>query len=297
VTGDRKTVRPWAATRGGAGLPAVGSPWLLTLAATAWCLSAAAAELPPAPPTAAPLAIPPDLMDPTFAPTLGRHWPPSTVLQRVETVDSEMIWASAQPSIARIARLDLATRLVKLDHFGRKVDAELRAALGPIDGLILDLRHNHGGSVRRMLQVAARFTGPVAAALSLIAEDGATTVFAIPDPSGPVWPGRLTVLVGDDTISSGEVLAGLLRRYGHASVLGARTWGKDFAMRVEQIDHDWRALVPAGRIEIPGEALHGGLIPDGPIPPELLARLEEPRPPAGRPGATEGGRTPGERGR
>ncbi len=45
-------------------------------------------------------------------------------------------------------------------------------------------------------------------------------------------------------------------------------------MRVETIDHDWRALVPAGRIEIPGEVLHGGLVPDGPIPPELLARLE-----------------------
>jgi hypothetical protein len=80
-------------------------------------------------------------------------------------------------------------------------------------------------------------------------------------------------------------------------VLGERTWGKDFAMRVEKLEGDWRALVPAGRIEIPGEALHGGLVPDGPIPPELLARLEAPRQAPDRSGSTEGGRAPQERGR
>ncbi len=290
MTEARKGARPWLAAPGEAGKRGLSA--LLAAAALSWCLTAAAAELAPATPTAAPLAILPGLMDPTFAPTLG-HWPPSTVLWRVETVDPEMIWALARPSIERTARLDQTTRLVALDRFGRKVDAELNAALGPVEALILDLRHNHGGSVRRMLQVAARFTGEVADALKLIGEDG-ETVFAIPEPSGPVWPGRLTVLVGDDTISSGEVLAALLRRYAHASVLGERTWGKDFAMRVERIDHDWQALVPAGRIEIPGEALHGGLVPDGPIPPALLARLEPPRP-RPQPGSTEG-RAQGERG-
>ena len=186
-----------------------------------------------------------------------------------------------QPSVARTARLDRATRLVELDRFGRGVDAELGAALGPADGLILDLRHNHGGSIRRMLRVAARFTGPVADALRLIGE-GRVTALAIPDPAAPVWSGRLTVLVGSDTISSGEVLAGLLRRYARARVLGERTWGKDFAMRVELLDHDWQALVPAGRLEIPGEALHGGLVPDGPISAEMLIRLDPRRASVGR---------------
>jgi hypothetical protein len=249
---------------------------LLTVAA-ACCPVAAAAEPPPS------AAIALGLMDPTFAPTLG-HWPPSTVLQRLETLEGDRVRALRQPSIARTARLDRATRLVELERFGRRVEAELGAALEPVEALILDLRHNHGGSVRRMLRVAARFTGPVPDALLLIGADR-VTMFEIPAPSAPVWPGRLTVLVGYDTISSGEVLAGLLRRYARARVLGERTWGKDFALRVELLDHDWRALVPAGRLEIPGEALAGGLVPDGPIPPELLARLE-------RPGPGEKGRAP-----
>ena len=270
-----------------------GRSWLPVAATLCWSAVAAAAGPTPSTTSAAPAPL--DLMDTTFAPDLGR-WPPSTVLWRRETVDGDALWAAAQPSIERTARLDVATRLVELDRFGRRVEAELRAALGPVDAFILDLRHNGGGSIRRMLRVAAQFTGPIPDALRLIAEDG-VTVLAIPNPSGPVWPGRLTVLVGHQTISSGEVLAGLLRRYARAQVLGERTWGKDFAMRVEVLEGQWRALVPAGHIEIPGEALHGGLLPDGPIPPELLARIEPPRTPASRPGATEGGRAPGERGR
>jgi carboxyl-terminal processing protease len=139
--------------------------------------------------------------------------------------------------------------------------------------VILDLRHNPGGLVRRMLRVAGRFTGPVPGALELVADER-VTVLAIPRPSGgPVWAGRITVLVGPLTISSGEVLTALLRRYAGAAVLGERTFGKDYVLRVERIAPDWQALIPDGRIEVPGEILAGGLTPDGPIPAELAATI------------------------
>ena len=69
------------------------------------------------------------------------------------------------------------------------------------------------------------------------------------------------------------MLAALLRRHAGATVLGERTWGKDYVLRVEAIDPDWRALIPDGQIEVPGEILAGGLLPDGPIPAELAARV------------------------
>lgn len=140
------------------------------------------------------------------------------------------------------------------------------------DELILDLRHNRGGSLRRMLRVAGRFTGPVEGALRLIRAGGVEEL-AIAAPRGRMWHGRLTVLVGALTISSGEVLAALLRRYAGATVLGERTWGKDLALRVEAVSPDWQALIPDARIEVPGEVLAGGLLPDGPIPATLAARL------------------------
>jgi C-terminal processing protease CtpA/Prc len=123
-----------------------------------------------------------------------------------------------------------------------------------------------------MLRIAGRFTGAVPGAVRLIQADR-VRMLAIPAPSGAVWRGPITVLVGAETISSGEVLAALLRRHAGATVLGERTWGKDYVLRVDAVDHDWRALIPDGRIEVPGEILAGGLIPDGPIPESLDARL------------------------
>lgn len=211
-------------------------------------------------------------IDPTFAPFFGGR-SPGVVVQRTRRPHTDTIrWVTSRESIARVATLDHGRRLVQLDHFGRKVDHELRAALVAADEVILDLRRNRGGIVRRMLRVAARFTGPVPDAMRLVRDDGAVA-FAIPAPIGPVWRGRITVLVGGLTISSGEVLAALLRRYAGARVLGEATYGKVHVMRVERIDADWQALVPDGRLEVPGEPLAGGLTPDGPIPPALLARV------------------------
>ncbi|HYZ26253.1 MAG TPA: S41 family peptidase [Geminicoccaceae bacterium] len=211
-------------------------------------------------------------IDPSFAPFVGRE-PSGTVLQRVRHPTTDQIrWADTRASIEKSADLGKGRRLVRLDRFGRKVDQELAAALGSADDLVLDLRHNHGGVLRRMLRVAARFTGPVPGAVRLVKGDDVRTL-SISRPSRPVWRGRIAVLVGAGTISSGEVLAALLRRHTGATVLGERTWGKDYVLRVEPIDPDWRALIPDGRIEVSGEVLAGGLIPDGPIPADLAASL------------------------
>jgi C-terminal processing protease CtpA/Prc len=211
-------------------------------------------------------------VDLSFAPFF-RRMPAGTILQRVRHPSSDQIrWAQSERSVERIANLGAGQRLVRLDQFGRKADYEVSAALRGADALVFDLRHNHGGVLRRMLRIAGRFTGPVPDAVRLVDEDR-VRLLAIPDPSGPVWRGRITVLVGPNTMSSGEVLAALLRRHAGAAVLGERTWGKDYVFRIEAIDPDWRALVPGGRIEVAGEILAGGLVPDGPIPAALAARL------------------------
>jgi C-terminal processing protease CtpA/Prc len=211
-------------------------------------------------------------VDLSFAPFFGRV-PAGTILQRVRHPTSDQIrWARSESSITGTRNLGQGQRLVRLDRFGRKADYELSAALRGADALVLDLRHNHGGVLRRMLRIAGRFTGPVAGALRLVKADQ-VRLLALPQPAGAVWRGRITVLVGANTISSGEVLAALLRRHAGATVLGERTWGKDYVLRVEPVDPDWRALVLDSRIEVPGETLAGGLVPDGPIPAPLAASL------------------------
>jgi hypothetical protein len=227
------------------------------------CSTAPAAEL------NGPAALGLDLI---FAPFLGRA-PAGTILQRVRHPTSDQIrWAITESSVTHTADLGAGERLIRLDGFGRKVDYELSAALRGADTLVLDLRHNHGGVLRRMLRIAGRFTGPVPGAVRLVKADQ-VRVLAIPQASGAIWHGQITVLVSADTISSGEVLAALLRRHAGATVLGERTWGKDYVLRVEAIDSDWRALIPDGQIEVPGEILAGGLQPDDAIPAELAAHV------------------------
>jgi C-terminal processing protease CtpA/Prc len=195
------------------------------------------------------------------------------VLQRVPAPDTDTVrWVTSQRSVERTADLGEAGRLVRLDRFGRKADLELDAALLGVRVLVLDLRWNRGGSFDRMLRVAARFTGPVADAVRLVRSD-AVRRMSIPAPREAIWRGPITVLVGAGTTSSGEVLAALLRRHAGATVLGERTFGKDYLLRVEPVGQAWRALVPDARIEVPGEHLAGGLLPEGPIPAELAASL------------------------
>jgi C-terminal processing protease CtpA/Prc len=212
-------------------------------------------------------------IDPSFGPFFAGR-PSGTILQRrVHVTGDAMRLALRRPSLEQAAVLAGGGLLLRLDRFERDAAYELRAALRPgAASVVLDLRHNEGGLLRRMLAVAGIFTGPVAGALRLVRQDEVTEL-AIPAPRDAPWRGPLTVLVSGVTISSGEVLAALLRRHAGARVLGERTFGKDYAMRVEPIDSEWQALVPDARLEVAGEVLAGGLRPDGPIPDELAARL------------------------
>ena len=184
--------------------------------------------------------------------------------------DSDTIrWAKTRPSVFDLGLAPDGRRRIALDRFGRKVEAELRGILVPDgDGLILDLRANRGGDFERMLRVAGQFTGPIHQALFLVERDDSRAL-DLPDRGAAPINGPLTILVGPETASSGEVLAALLRRYAGARVLGARTAGKDYLLRIVPLDQDWRLLVPGETIEVPGERLRGGLEPDGPINQEI----------------------------
>ncbi len=189
-------------------------------------------------------------------------------LERVTHPDTDTIrLVKTQPSVRALGRVADGAVLVALDRFGRKAEPELRAALRALGGarLVLDLRANQGGDFERMLRVAGLFTGPVDDALYLVGNHGRRPR-AIPAMARIAGVRGLAVLVGARTASSGEMLAALLRRYAGAEMLGERTFGKDYLVRAIPVHHDWRLLVPAERVEIPGETLAGGLRPDRPAP-------------------------------
>jgi hypothetical protein len=194
-------------------------------------------------------------------------------VERVEHPDTDAIRRVATlPSVRVLGQLTDASTLIALDRFGRTAESELRRAISAsaAGGIVLDLRANRGGGFESMLRVAGLFAGPVDGAVYVIGNDG-RRLRAIPAVDPVPAPRGLRVVVGPETASSGEMLAALLRRHAGAEIVGQRTRGKDYLVRVIPLNHDWRLAIPAERVEIAGEELAGGLRPDRPAP-ELAPR-------------------------
>jgi Peptidase family S41 len=191
-------------------------------------------------------------------------------LEAVEHPASDTIrWVETQPSVTVVHEGPDGRHWIALGGFGRTAEREVAAAVSraSADGALvgLDLRGNAGGDFGRMLRVAAVFTGDIRNALYLVDNEHKKSVSLMADKGF----GRLQdlrVLVGPGTASSAEVLAALLQRYAGARLAGGRTAGKDYLTRVIAVDHDWRLLVPAERIEVPGVDLSGGLRPAEGLP-------------------------------
>lgn len=177
-------------------------------------------------------------------------------------------WVTTTRSVTRVDVSDQGVLTLRLERFGRKVVAELRSSLidaartgPPVRAVTVDLRTNHGGDFDRMLRAASLFIGHVPDAVRLTGKHGATTR-SVP-PGEPLLRGLpLRVEVSRDTASSAEVLTALLKIHGGAVIVGSRTFGKNYLLRVVPVSHDTRLLVPAETVEVPGIDLVGGLVPD-----------------------------------
>jgi carboxyl-terminal processing protease len=103
-----------------------------------------------------------------------------------------------------------------------------------VDGIILDLRNNPGGS----LEEAVRFTGlfikegPVVQAKSY---DDSITVDPVPDP-GMLYGGPLAVMINRFSASASEIAAAALQDYDRAIIIGdSSTFGKGTVQQLNQL--------------------------------------------------------------
>jgi carboxyl-terminal processing protease len=103
-----------------------------------------------------------------------------------------------------------------------------------IEGLILDLRNNGGGSMWEAMQLAGIFIdiGPVA---SMKDKDG--KVSFLKDPNrGTIYDGPLMVLINGQSASASEFLSATLQDYNRALIVGGTTYGKGTAQTVQPLD-------------------------------------------------------------
>jgi carboxyl-terminal processing protease len=103
-----------------------------------------------------------------------------------------------------------------------------------INGVILDLRHNGGGSLEEAVRLTGLFIkdGPI---VQLKNSDGTIEQLDDTDPS-VAWGGPLIVLTSRWSASASEILAGALQDYGRALVVGdSSTHGKGSAQGMQQL--------------------------------------------------------------
>lgn len=103
-----------------------------------------------------------------------------------------------------------------------------------VQGVILDLRYNGGGSLEEAIKVTGLFIkeGPVVQVKDM---DGGVQVDKDTDPS-VVYDGPLIVLTSKFSASASEIVAGALQDYGRALVVGdAETHGKGTVQTVQSL--------------------------------------------------------------
>jgi carboxyl-terminal processing protease len=149
-----------------------------------------------------------------------------------------------------------------------------------VDGLVIDLRDNGGGSLAEATQLSGLFIdkGPV---VQVRDSQGRITIEADRE-SGVVWDGPLAVLINRTSASASEIFAAAMQDYGRALVIGQTSYGKGTVQNLidlDQVSENEEARFGQVKLTVAqffrvdgGSTQHRGVVPDitfpSPIDPE-----------------------------
>lgn len=100
-----------------------------------------------------------------------------------------------------------------------------------MEGLVIDLRNNGGGSLKTVVDIAGLFikNGPVVQ----VATNGDEPEILQDEDDDVVWEGPLVILVNEISASASEILAAAMQDYKRAIIIGSKqTYGKGTVQRV-----------------------------------------------------------------
>ncbi len=130
-----------------------------------------------------------------------------------------------------------------------------------IDGLIIDLRNNGGGSLAEVNNLVGLFI-PQGPTVQVHYSFGHTQVLADKDPA-QLFKGPLVVLTNRLSASASEIFAGAIQDYGRGLVVGSQTFGKGTVQTLIPLFRGQLKVTNAKFYRISGESTqHRGVIPD-----------------------------------
>ncbi len=143
-----------------------------------------------------------------------------------------------------------------------------------VEGVVIDLRGNGGGSLSEATDLAALFLGegPV---VQIRTGDGATQV-SRNNGTPALYTGPLAVLIDRRSASGSEIFAGVIQDYGRGVIIGDRTFGKGTVQQLIPLDRFSRGNGPRlGELKLTiakfyrvsgGSNQHRGIVPDIGLP-------------------------------
>lgn len=125
---------------------------------------------------------------------------------------------------------DKKVALLKLTRFGGRTETEWEEAVKEINsqkakGVILDLRNNPGGYLQGAVRYAGEFLPRGKVVVQQKNSQDKVESYSV-DFNGKLLKEPLVVLVNQGSASSSEILAGVLRDYKRAKLVGEKTFGK-----------------------------------------------------------------------
>ncbi|HEY3268901.1 MAG TPA: S41 family peptidase [Armatimonadota bacterium] len=153
---------------------------------------------------------------------------------------------------AEVVREEDGVPGIRLGGFTATVGPDLDAALAEVGKtgskeLVLDLRGCVGGPLDRAKQVAGRFVDGSIGTVERRA-NGTTSRYALnARRTANAWKGHTVVLVDRTTLGSAELLAAALAARGHATLVGARTFGDGLEHSIVPLKDGSSLVMTTGR--------------------------------------------------
>ncbi len=130
-----------------------------------------------------------------------------------------------------------------------------------IEGLVIDLRNNGGGSLQEADALTGLFikSGPT---VQVKSANRQPSVYADTDES-VAWDGPMAVLVNRLSASASEIFAGAIQDYGRGLIIGSQTFGKGTVQTLIPLNRGQLKVTAAKFYRISGESTqHQGVLPD-----------------------------------
>ncbi len=113
-----------------------------------------------------------------------------------------------------------------------KLLADLKAQ--KVDGVLMDLRNNGGGSLREAIGLTGLFVGKVPVVQTRNAKGDISVEKNV--TTGLAWDGAMGVLINRSSASASEIFAAAIQDYGRGLVIGEPSFGKGTVQTVANLD-------------------------------------------------------------